>query len=318
MQKHEGQILQYFQDNGTNEILSSISTNLHIPEYLIKNIIKKHKITIKATGRTKITNDEINLIKEYKKNGKSIGAIAIILKRGIQSIKNICQRENIPFDFEKSKSRPWTDDELIILRKYINDGIKYRDISKLMKRGHTALKSKINELGIGSYTSTLLENNKKLREQGVYKCNKCKHDDLTIDDFYPTNLTCCRTCVKLTTDNNRSKLKNNSNLDTILKYRYGSSKHRAVKYNMLFDLTIDGLQKIYNKQNGRCYYSDVQLTFSSNSDNVLSIDRIDSAIGYILSNIVLCTATVNSMKNDMSINEFKKIINLINIQFNKV
>ena len=42
-----------------------------------------------------------------------------------------------------------------------------------------------------------------------------------------------------------------------------------------------------------------------------SIDRIDSNLGYIEGNIVITTNRVNAMKNDMSIEEFKKLKNKI-------
>lgn len=42
-----------------------------------------------------------------------------------------------------------------------------------------------------------------------------------------------------------------------------------------------------------------------------SIDRIDSSKGYTEDNIVITTGIVNTMKLDMSINEFKEQIKLL-------
>ena len=68
-----------------------------------------------------------------------------------------------------------------------------------------------------------------------------------------------------------------------------------------------------------CKYSGVLLDIdNTNGDNdnrininTLSIDRLDSSKGYTKDNVVLVTAIVNSMKNDLSENEFIKIIKKI-------
>ena len=45
--------------------------------------------------------------------------------------------------------------------------------------------------------------------------------------------------------------------------------------------------------------------------NTISIERIDSNKGYTKDNVVLVAGIVNSMKNDLSQDEFIKTINLI-------
>ena len=100
----------------------------------------------------------------------------------------------------------------------------------------------------------------------------------------------------------------NTSLSTILSNRYSGAKTRAIRYNMEFDLTVDTLKEIYEKQNGVCFYTKEKLEFCSHNKNTLSIDRINSDKGYTLDNIVLCGALVNNMKNSLSINEFKQII----------
>lgn len=45
--------------------------------------------------------------------------------------------------------------------------------------------------------------------------------------------------------------------------------------------------------------------------NKVSIDRLDSSKGYTIDNIVLTDYRINVMKNDLSVSEFKNLIELI-------
>jgi hypothetical protein len=60
----------------------------------------------------------------------------------------------------------------------------------------------------------------------------------------------------------------------------------------------------YELQNGRCYYSGRSLSPVSGDDNIMSIDRKNSSLGYTPENIVICSWRVNKMKNDCSIKDF--------------
>ena len=57
-------------------------------------------------------------------------------------------------------------------------------------------------------------------------------------------------------------------------------------------ITASDLNHIWKAQNGCCYYSGVPMNFDKNEFRP-SLERIDDAKGYILSNIVLCCAELN-------------------------
>ena len=83
------------------------------------------------------------------------------------------------------------------------------------------------------------------------------------------------------------------------------SRNRSLEYT----LTIEYIKEILLKQDYKDYYTGLPV---ENYEDY-SIDRIDSNLGYIEGNIVITTTRVNVAKNDMSMEEFKKLIsNLYN------
>ena len=81
---------------------------------------------------------------------------------------------------------------------------------------------------------------------------------------------------------------------------------------MEFTVTAEYLYKILQKQNGICPYSGELLTFANSEKErkyqTASLDRIDSSLGYVENNVQWVHKRVNSMKNDMSENEFIEFV----------
>lgn len=68
-------------------------------------------------------------------------------------------------------------------------------------------------------------------------------------------------------------------------------------------LTIDDVADVYDKQNGLCALTDESIAFPEvghPQKAIASIDRIDSAKGYVKENIQLVTRQVNMMKQSYS------------------
>lgn len=80
-------------------------------------------------------------------------------------------------------------------------------------------------------------------------------------------------------------------------------RNKVLEYN----LTLEYIKELLLKQEYKDYYTG---QVPENYEDY-SIDRIDSNLGYIEGNIVITTNRVNAMKNDMSIEEFKKLISNI-------
>lgn len=100
----------------------------------------------------------------------------------------------------------------------------------------------------------------------------------------------------------------------------GNAKSR--KYE--FGLTKEYLQELYEKQEGLCAYTGFKMVSpvtykenieSRNSPYIISLDRINSDIGYIEGNVQFICWWVNRAKGAMPHDKFQKIIDDLRIHF---
>jgi len=172
-----------------------------------------------------------------------------------------------------------------------------------------------------------LEENRVLKnsipEKICKKCNTLKNiEEFEVAKFkdtyrpeYIRNI--CRACndqskreyYQYKKDNNIS-LSLNKSYDKYLKSLYNKIFNR----NKIATITFEDLLDIYAKQEGRCNLSGEILTFNKNNQSTnISIDRIDSNIGYEKGNIQLVCHYANIMKWNKSVDELKiwceKILN---------
>lgn len=98
--------------------------------------------------------------------------------------------------------------------------------------------------------------------------------------------------------------------DNPVRFRWLQAKNRAKRKELEFDITEDTMRALYDQQNGMCAYSGLRMTWDCSTFNrqSVSVDRIDSEQGYVMGNVVLCCAVVNTMKSDMAVNEFISFI----------
>ena len=92
----------------------------------------------------------------------------------------------------------------------------------------------------------------------------------------------------------------------IAQYLLKKSSHCKRHRNKIleYNLTIDYIRELLLKQEYKDYYTGL---IPENYEEY-SIDRIDSNLGYVEGNIVITTNRVNAAKNDMTTEEFKKLI----------
>ena len=120
--------------------------------------------------------------------------------------------------------------------------------------------------------------------------------------------------------NNKEKTQNYSRSilqieDRYIKHLLLTLKHSDKKMNRTFDIDFEYFKQLQKNQNNKCKYSGVELIWKSkNGIYQGSIDRIDSSKGHMKGNCQLVTVPINNFKNDLSNEEFIKLINNIRDQ----
>lgn len=94
-------------------------------------------------------------------------------------------------------------------------------------------------------------------------------------------------------------------------------KNAADKRNISFNLKIEDAWNLFIKQERKCAYTGLELTFPERDKDRrygrrdASLDRIDSNIGYSIENVQWIHKDINAMKMSLSENEFLELIRLI-------
>lgn len=155
-------------------------------------------------------------------------------------------------------------------------------------------------------------------------CKECGCNDPT--QFYISNKYTCKACCisKSTTRyhslSNEDKQRQQHQMaawqdDNMLRYRWQTAKHRSMRKKREFTITERDVELLWETQKGLCYYTKRPMKLTrDDSRHSVSLDRLDSTVGYIPGNVVLCCAAVNLMKNDLEMREFKDLITLLSEQ----
>ena len=116
---------------------------------------------------------------------------------------------------------------------------------------------------------------------------------------FPDRLSICKTFNKEFYNDKYKDLDNgNKYIMSMEDFMYKA----IVVRNKIFELTED---EYYNLLNGECFYCK-QSTFMYH--NKISIDRVDSDIGYLWDNCVPCCSCCNYLKNEIYIDKFLKSV----------
>ncbi len=104
--------------------------------------------------------------------------------------------------------------------------------------------------------------------------------------------------------------------DRYIHDRFMVWKSGARKRHIEWTLQETDIHRMLLAQNGLCFYTNQPLVLGTNSNFTLSLDRIDSRLHYTQDNVVLCATVVNLMKLDTPLDDFKRIIALLNNHLN--
>ena len=162
--------------------------------------------------------------------------------------------------------------------------------------------------------------------EGIRKCACCEIEkdisEYHSDKSSPTGLqTYCKDCQC-----EKSK-KWASTLDGFIKRLHLDMRHNAKKRakELNIEISNDDIKELYKKQKGLCALTGIPMTTDTymtkgnqhiiNKMNI-SIDRINSDLGYTKDNIQLVGAMINRMKSDLTNQEFINFCSIIT-KYNK-
>ncbi len=137
-----------------------------------------------------------------------------------------------------------------------------------------------------------------------FKCKESKPTALffkhhqTSDGFHSWCKNCCQE------GNQLSRQKLNSTIEGRARVFLQNAKKSAAKRQQVFALTVDDIVKCWKEQHGVCAYSGRQMTLTAGDLTTVSIERINSAVGYTPENTVLVCQAINRMKSDFAFNDF--------------
>lgn len=138
-------------------------------------------------------------------------------------------------------------------------------------------------------------------------CFKCKADKpyslffkhkLTKDGYHSWCKDCCKE------GNLKSRTKQNSTIQGRAKIFLQNAEKSAVKRKQVFDLCVLDIMNCWEMQDQICAYSGREMTLEAGKLNTVSIERIDSSIGYIPENTILVCQAINRMKSDFEYDDF--------------
>lgn len=85
---------------------------------------------------------------------------------------------------------------------------------------------------------------------------------------------------------------------------------RCKKNGREFSLTLSFLMDVFIRQNGCCAITGRQLVWErweADNNDLMTIDRKDSSLGYTKENVWLVCKSANIAKNDLTIDEFTRL-----------
>lgn len=158
-------------------------------------------------------------------------------------------------------------------------------------------------------------------DSGVVKtCTKCGQpgefhkNRLRRDGLHPICKTCIRSYARKPRHVSPKELAAPvCGLRPLLKRRLDHAKRRAHEKRFPFDITMDYLIALYQKQRGKCAISGrpLQIPVPRHRDekweNSLSIDRIDSGMGYVKGNVRFVIWAVNVAISNRGLPSFLKL-----------
>lgn len=159
------------------------------------------------------------------------------------------------------------------------------------------------------------------RLQKFISCNKiCYYRPRTLCKSCESKYNCQLQKSPETRERIRKKRRNDRTIKSLIQNRIAQWKKKTPNS----DLTTEYLLKLYESQNGKCYYTGLPLEmlkvfeWKQKFENSISLDRLDPDKGYVQGNLVFCLYSVNTMKGKHSEQQFYERMKMILINHKQI
>lgn len=134
------------------------------------------------------------------------------------------------------------------------------------------------------------------RQYWVCRCECGKEMTLIASHVVKGVTKRCGSCAK----------SHHSNKGPVKSWLFGRTARNAEVRGIPFLITIEDVNNVWFAQDGQCALSKVPLVLDNNKypNTTASLDRIDSKIGYVTSNVWWIHKTLNNMKSDLDLDVF--------------
>jgi hypothetical protein len=223
----------------------------------------------------------------------------------------------------------------IILKKAYNDNKTLKALALEYKMSRSTLRKKAREIGLDfsklktrgntidvellvskRFGKLIVESYDSRNEKGAIWLCKC---DCGNNIKVPTGLLhrskgSVKSCG---CEKHKNKKSNKSpywkGIGELSSTKWSQIKRNAKKRNIEFNLTIEEAYEVYLEQNKKCKLTGLDISFliSENSNNLASLDRINSKLPYEKTNIQWVCKKINYMKHCMTQEEFIYFCSLV-------
>lgn len=160
------------------------------------------------------------------------------------------------------------------------------------------------------------------KQLNMKTCNKCGNVKNKSEFYNPNRSSTCKEChLKITREYKRTKRKDSEfrKIESVKqkerRFRLWQNTllHDSKYRNLKFDIDIEHINYLFEKQNGKCYWFGVDLIPSMDKKHPQqpSLDRIDNNLGYIKGNVVLSCYSANIGRNENNYDVWKEFIKQI-------
>lgn len=218
---------------------------------------------------------------------------------------------------ENNSGKVWSEEHLEFVRANYNKMTK-KELGFEIGRTESSVIDKGKFLGCGRKNI----NSRFNKETRI--CVICKNELPRTSEHFTTFISKrdkevyqnkCRPCERIYVQ------EKNSTLHRTLKSILGGIKRSEKRMKKGFDLTLDFLLCLWEEQEGKCAITGIEMTHKKGKGthffSNLTIDRIDSNIGYIKENVQLACMWANVAKGACTTEEFKNMISITSNYLNK-